>query len=78
MKQQQAVGAWMMGLGQLLLVAMVVLFAVDIFGLTARGGLMIPLTGYLAGIFTAVFMQFLGSAIPRMRFSNIKYDEQPI
>lgn len=77
MKQQQAIGAWAMGLGQLLLVAMLVLCVVDISGLAARGGLMIPLAGYLAGIFTGVFMQFLGSAIPNMRFTNVTYDEQP-
>ena len=78
MKRQQSIGAWIMSLGQLLLVAMLVLCVVDISGLAARGGQMVPLAGYLSGIFTGVFMQFLGSAIPNMRFTNVKYEEHPI
>ena len=66
-----------MGLGQLLLVAMFVLCVVDVSGLATRGGLMVPLAGYLTGIFTGVLMQFLGSAIPNMRFTNVKYEQYP-
>ncbi|HBE69081.1 MAG TPA: hypothetical protein DDW52_13105 [Planctomycetaceae bacterium] len=73
MQKQQSIGAWTTGLGQLLLLAMFVLCVVDVSGLSTRGGLMIPLAGYLAGIFTIVFMQFLGSAIPNMRFANVDY-----
>jgi hypothetical protein len=55
-----------MGLGHLLLVAMLVLCVVEFSGLAARGGLTVLLSGYLTGIFTGVIMQFLGSAIPNM------------
>lgn len=76
MRRQQLVGAWTMGLGKLLLVAMFVLCAVDVSGLVARGGLMVPLAGYLTGIFTGVLMQFVGSAIPHMKFTNVNYEER--
>lgn len=78
MNKQQSIGAWTMGLGQLLLVAMLVLCVVDISGLATRVGLMVPLAAYLTGIFTGVLMQFVGSAIPHMRFTNVKYEEHPI
>jgi hypothetical protein len=75
MKRQKTIGAWTTGLGQLLLFAMLVLCIVDISGIGARGGLMVPLIGYLSGIFTGVLMQFVGAAIPNMRFTNVCYDE---
>jgi len=68
MTKQQSIGAWVMGIGQLLLVVMLVLCVVDISALQTRGGLMVPLPGYLTGIFAGVAMQFAGSAIPHMRF----------
>ncbi len=77
MNIQQSIGAWTMGLGQLLLVAVLVLCVVDILGLATRGGRLVPLAGYLAGIFTGVLMQLLGSAIPSMRFTNVKCEEHP-
>ncbi|MEM8671526.1 MAG: hypothetical protein AAGG48_28660 [Planctomycetota bacterium] len=76
MRTQRTIGVWTMGLGQLLLFAMLLLCVVDVSGLESRGGLMIPLVGYLAGIFTGVFMQFLGSAIPNMRFSHVVYENK--
>lgn len=72
MANQKSIGAWVMGLGQLLLVLMLVLCVVDIAGLQSRGGLMLPLAGYLVGIFTGVAMQFIGSAIPHMKFTPAK------
>ncbi|MCA9126956.1 MAG: hypothetical protein KDB22_07720 [Planctomycetales bacterium] len=75
MKKQKTIGVWTTALGQLLLVAMLVLCVVDIAGLQARGQLLIPLAGYLSGIFTGVAMQFLGAAIPNMRFSGVNYEE---
>lgn len=75
MKRQNTIGAWTKGLRQLLLVAMLVLCVVDISGIGARGGLMMPLTGYHSGFFTGVLMQFVGAAIPHMRFTNVCYDE---
>ena len=67
-----------MGLGQLLLVAMLVLCVIDVSGIAGRGGLLVPLAGYLTGIFTGVLMQFLGAAIPHMRFTNVRYEEHAI
>ena len=75
MKRQKTIGAWTMGVGQLLLVAMLVLCVVDLSGIAERGGLLVPLSGYLTGIFTGVLMQFLGAAIPNMRFTNVQYDD---
>ena len=72
MTKQQSIGAWVMGLGQLLLVAMLVLCVVDICGIASRGTLLVPLSGYLTGIFSGVAMQFLGSAIPNMKFTPTK------
>ncbi|MFT5287761.1 MAG: hypothetical protein ACI8TQ_003949 [Planctomycetota bacterium] len=69
MNKQQSIGAWTMGLGKLLLVAMFVICVIDILGLQERGGLMLSLTGYLTGIFTGVVMQFVGAAIPNMKFT---------
>lgn len=76
MNRQKKIGAWIMGLGQLLLVAMLVLCVVDISGISVRRELMIPLAGYLTGIFSGVLMQFVGAAIPNMRFSNVNYEEK--
>ncbi len=72
MANQKSIGAWVMGLGQLLLVLMLVLCVVDMAGLQARGGLMLPLAVYLGCIFTGVAMQFIGSAIPHMKFTQAK------
>jgi Na+/serine symporter len=66
---QQKIGAWTMGLGQLLLFAIAVFCFVDVSGLSGRGELLMPLSGYLTGIFTGVVMQFVGAAIPNMTFS---------
>ena len=68
--KQERFGAWTMGFGQLLLAALVVLCIVDVSGMTARGSLLVPLSGYLACIFIGVAMQFAGSAIPHMKFAK--------
>ena len=69
MTKQPSIGAWVKGLGQLLLVAILVIYFFDISGLASRGGLSVPLYGYLTGIFSGVAMQFIGSAIPHMKFN---------
>jgi hypothetical protein len=66
---QRKVGAWTMGLGRLLLFAIFLLCIFDVVGLESRGGLLVPLSGYLTGIFTGVAMQFIGAAVPNMKFS---------
>ena len=68
MANQKSIGAWVMGLGKLLLVAMFVLCVIDVSGLNSRGAMLVPLYGYLTGIFTGVAMQFVGAAIPHMKF----------
>ncbi len=75
MQRQRVIGRWTTGLGQLLLALVALLCFVDLAGLEQRGMLMVPLAGYLSCIFTGVFMQFLGAAIPNMRFSHVDYKD---
>lgn len=67
---QKLIGSRTMGLGQLLLFATLVVCIVDVVGLGSRGHLLVPLSGYLTSIFGGVAMQFVGAAIPNMRFSE--------
>lgn len=75
MKRQQAIGGWTMGVGQLLLFVVMIVCIFDFAGMQERSGLMLPLSSYLTAIFTGVFMQILGAAIPNMRFANIEYHD---
>jgi Na+/serine symporter len=70
MTKQQSIGAWVRGLGHILLIAVFVFCMVDISGLAERGRLLMPLVGYLTGIFSGVAMQFVGAAIPNMEFTS--------
>ena len=70
MKKQSSVGVWVMGFGKLLLVTVLVVCVVDIAGLESRGGLLDSLPGYLTAIMIGVAMQFVGAAIPNMKFTT--------
>jgi hypothetical protein len=69
MLTQKSLGAWVMSAGQLLLFAVLVFCLFDILGLRSRGELWAPFSGYLIAIFCGVAMQFIGSAIPHMKFT---------
>lgn len=69
---QKSLGRLIAGVGQLLLVAIVVLCCIDVGGISARGELMVPLWGYLSMIFTGFAMQFIGAAVPNMVFNPDK------
>ena len=77
MNRQATIGKWTRGLGQLLFVVVMLVCGVDLLGVTERGGLAVPLAAYLIGIFSGVLMQFLGAAIPNMRFANVYYVDKP-
>lgn len=72
MDAQKAIGARATGTGQLILFAVFLFSMFDLAGLHARGGLLLPLAGYLAPIFVGVGLQFVGAAIQNMKFTNQK------
>lgn len=69
MLTQKSLGAWIMGLGQLLLLSVFVFCLFDLRGLVSHGETLAPLSVYVTTIFCGVAMQFMGAAIPNMRFT---------
>ena len=67
---QERIGKRVSGFGYLLLFAVFVTCCIDLALLQTNGGMIVPLSGYLFSIFTGVVMQFVGAAIPNMRFSD--------
>lgn len=68
---QQWIGKWTRAAGQLLLISLCFICYFDLAGLASRGHLAAPLSGYLMAIFCGVAMQFVGAAIPNMRFHSV-------
>ena len=62
----KAIGRFITSFGRLLLFSVVFLCLFDAWGLSERGGLLVPLKGYLTLIFIGVLTQFAGAAIPNM------------
>lgn len=72
MNRQASIGRCVMSLSHFVLAMVAVFCAVDLSGLSDRGHLLAPLSVYLTVIFGAVAMQFVGAAIPNMKFTDAK------
>jgi len=66
--RQKVIGGQIQGWGQLLLAAIVVVCMLDLSSLAIFDWVQVPLLGYLIAIFAGVAMQFVGAAIPNMKF----------
>ena len=70
MSQQKKLGRKIMQSGLWILFAMFVICCVDLVGLSARGEMLVPLSGYLTGIFSGVALQFVGAAVSNMKIAE--------
>jgi len=68
--RQAKIGQSVSKFGYLLLFAVFMTCCVDLAMVAANGKMMVPLSGYLFSIFAGVAMQFVGAAIPNMRFGG--------
>ena len=66
--RQKSIGQWTQGIGCLILFAIFVFCLLDVSGLQDRGTMLLSVGGYLTVIFAGVILQFVGAAIPNMRF----------
>ncbi len=73
MQSKNRVGAWIEHSGQLLLFLVFVVCMFDLYGFTERGGLLVPLSGYLSLIFSGVVLHIVAAPIKQIDFhSQIK------
>jgi membrane protein YqaA with SNARE-associated domain len=65
----QTIGEWVKGVSFVLMFAAFVACVLDVVVVT-RGALTVPFWGYLVVIGTGVALQFVGAAIPNMKFGS--------
>ncbi|MGI9519807.1 MAG: hypothetical protein ACR2NP_22325 [Pirellulaceae bacterium] len=70
MNKQERLGQRICLYSVLLFVSAVVICGVDLLTMGGRGKLLVPLSGYLAIIFSGVILQVIGAAVPNMRFKR--------
>ena len=68
--KQISLGRQIQRIGYALLAAVGLVCALDLWIWPMSGLLAVPLIGYLAAILTGVALQFVGAALPNMRFTR--------
>jgi membrane protein YqaA with SNARE-associated domain len=67
--RREKIGDWAKGIGIVSLIAAFVAGMLDLF-VISRGVASVPFVGYMAVIGLGVALQFVGAAIPNMRFGS--------